>query len=267
MNDETLDTVVFDVLYEDEWLCVINKPAQMLMHRSPIATTDTVFVLQSAREQFNRHIWPVHRLDRGTSGALILSFDEGVAQDLGRQMMAGTVKKRYCAMTRGWIEAPLLVDYPIKPVPDDYIKNQNLDPQPARSIVTPCARAEVPVALGRYEATRLGMQSVELLTGRRHQIRHHLKTLAHPIIGDSTYGKGPLNRAMSAYFGVDRLMLHCARLVFVHPKTGRVMDVCAPLEARMASVFDRLGWSKAYAELLAAPWQDERLETLSVFSG
>ena len=129
----------------------------------------------------------------------------------------------------------------------------------------PAAAAEVPVPSGRYPTTRLSLVTAELLTGRRHQIRRHLKWLAHPIIGDATYGKGPLNRALAAYFGVERLMLHCARMAFSHPATGEVVDVSAPLETDFGAVLDVLGWRPAYDEKAGRPWEalPADIETLS----
>lgn len=254
--DRSVPEISLSVLYRDDAICVINKPAQMLMHRSPIATSDTVFVLQCARDQFDRHIWPVHRLDRGTSGALILAFEEEAARRLGCDMMDGLVKKRYCALTRGWISQSLLIDHPIKPLIDPYVKHQKFDPQDARTLVKPLAQAELPITNDRFPTTRVGMVSVELLTGRRHQIRKHMKTISHPILGDATYGKGPINRAMAAHFGVDRLMLHCARLQFRHPMDGRQMDVCAPLDERMGRVVSALKWDAAYEMLLTHAWLD-----------
>ena len=261
-EDPSVPTICLDVLYRDESICVINKPAQMLMHRSPIATSDTVFVLQCARDQFGRHVWPVHRLDRGTSGALILAFEEEAARRLGRDMMDGSIKKRYAAIVRGWLNDSALIDHPIKPTVDPYVKNQKTDPQDARTIVKPLARAELPIENDRFPSTRVGLLSLELLTGRRHQIRKHMKTISHPIIGDATYGKGWLNRAMAGYFGVDRLMLHCARLQFRHPVHARLLDVRAPLDGRMGHVVDVLGWNAAYETLSTHDWMDASLDAL-----
>lgn len=215
---------VLPVLYLDDVMCAVMKPEKLLVHRTEIANGDTVFAVQCVREQLGRRVWPVHRLDRGTSGVLVFACDADTASRLGRIMMAGEVKKRY---------------------------------QDARTVFIERARGEAPVPSGRFETTRLGLVEAELFTGRRHQIRRHLKWLAHPVIGDATYGKGPLNRAVAQWFGADRLMLHCARMTLPHPVTGEEIDIRAPLvEGPFRSAVERLGWLEAYEELMNGPWRE-----------
>ena len=201
------------------------------MHRTEIANGDTVFAVQCVREQLGRRVWPVHRLDRGTSGVLVFACDADTASRLGRIMMAGEVKKRYAAVVRGWLEESVDCRHPLSLPEDPYLKKRRgpSEPQDARTVFIERARGEAPVPSGRFETTRLGLVEAELFTGRRHQIRRHLKWLAHPVIGDATYGKGPLNRAVAQWFGADRLMLHCARMTLPHPVTGEEIDIRAPL--------------------------------------
>lgn len=246
-----------DILYEDAHLVVVNKPAQMLVHRTEIANGDRVFAVQCVRDQTGRHVWPVHRLDRGTSGVLVFAFSADTARIMGGMMMAqDAVKKRYAALVRGWFAEPVLVEHPLVPPVDPYLRHQKTEAQSAATVFYPAAKAEVPVPNDRYQTTRLSLVSAELLTGRRHQIRRHLKWLSHPIAGDATYGKGALNRALAAYFGADRLMLHCARMAFPHPVTGELLDITAPLEGRMAMVLNTLGIERAYHEKAGSPWSD-----------
>ena len=95
---------VLPVLYLDDVMCAVMKPEKLLVHRTEIANGDTVFAVQCVREQLGRRVWPVHRLDRGTSGVLVFACDADTASRLGRIMMAGEVKKRYAAVVRGWLE-------------------------------------------------------------------------------------------------------------------------------------------------------------------
>ncbi len=108
--------------------------------------------------------------------------------------------------------------------------------------MTTLASAEVPVSSGKYETTRLSLVKLELLTGRRHQIRRHMKFIAHPIIGDATYGKGPLNRALAEYFGRDRLYLHCCGISFLHPRTGTRVSITDRLDGDFAETVKQLRW-------------------------
>lgn len=250
---------VLPVLYLDDVMCAVMKPEKLLVHRTEIANGDTVFAVQCVREQLGRRVWPVHRLDRGTSGVLVFALDADTASRLGRIMMAGEVKKRYAAVVRGWLEEPVDCRHPLSLPEDPYLKKRRgpSEPQDARTVFVERARGEAPVPSGRFETTRLGLVEAELFTGRRHQIRRHLKWLAHPVIGDATYGKGPLNRAVAQWFGADRLMLHCARMTLPHPVTGEEIDIRAPLaDGPFRSAVEMLGWLEAYEELMNGPWRE-----------
>lgn len=254
-----------DILFQDERLVVVSKPAQMLVHRTEIANGDTVFAVQCVRNQTGRRVWPVHRLDRGTSGVLVFAFDAEAASVLGKGLMAGNVGKRYTALVRGWIDSPLRVDHALVPPVDPYLKNRKSEAQEASTLFFPVASREIPIKTGAFPGTRLSVVSCELLTGRRHQIRRHLKWLAHPIIGDATYGKGPLNRALAEFFGADRLMLHCDRMRFPHPETGEMLDIAAPYEERMAGVLGTIGALEDAERAAARDWMPvpEGIKTLA----
>lgn len=256
---------LLELLYQDEEIVVVNKPAQMLVHRTEIANGDTVFAVQCVRNQTGRRVWPVHRLDRGTSGVLVFAFDARTAGELGKSLMAGEVDKRYTAIVRGWLPGPVRVDHPLMPPVDSYLKQRKIEAQDASTVFYPVADREIPLKTGTFPGTRLSVVSAELLTGRRHQIRRHLKWLAHPIVGDATYGKGPLNRALAGYFGVDRLMLHCDRMRFRHPGTREMLDIRAPYEARMLQVLEALvavteAESAAFGDWVPIPEDLPRLE-------
>lgn len=257
-----------DVLYEDEWMAAVSKPEAMLVHRTEIANGDTVFAMQCAREQFGKSVYVVHRLDRATSGVLLFAFSSEMASVIGKALMSGHWRKRYMAVVRGWIENEVTVDHALKPPPDPYVRVTKTEPQSALSVVTPVAKGSVPVPAAPYDETRLGLESVEIFTGRRHQIRRHLKFLAHPVIGDSTYGKGPLNRDIAAYFGVSRMYLHCARMALPHPVTGKMIDITAPAEAKFAHVLEAMGWQDAYNDAVSRPWPqiDEKLAACAQIS-
>ena len=114
---------VLPVLYLDDVMCAVMKPEKLLVHRTEIANGDTVFAVQCVREQLGRRVWPVHRLDRGTSGVLVFACDADTASRLGRIMMAGEVKKRYAAVVRGWLEESVDCRHPLSLPEDPYLKN------------------------------------------------------------------------------------------------------------------------------------------------
>lgn len=114
----------------------------------------------------------------------------------------------------------------------------------------------MPVAFGDFASVRVTLLGAEPETGRRHQIRRHLKHIAHPVIGDSTYGKGALNRTLAAYWGEQRMFLHCARLALTHPVTGELLDITAPADTKMNRILQSLGLESYYNARVAAPWTD-----------
>ena len=235
------------VLYRDDTIAVVNKLPQMLVHRTEISNGDSVFALQCAREQFGRHVWVVHRLDRATSGVLVFAFSAEMASALGRAMMAGEVTKRYAAIVRGWGPQQLLIDHALTPPKDPYLRVQKLEPQEAITLAHCLARSEVPVVTqSAFPTTRVSLMELRLVTGRRHQLRRHMKHIAHPIIGDSTYGKGPVNRALASYWSVERLLLHCATMSFIHPITAQMMTIRAEPDEGFARVLQTMGWTEDY---------------------
>ncbi|MFG6487004.1 pseudouridine synthase [Roseateles sp. BYS78W] len=208
------------VLHVDEHLVAIDKPPGLLVHRTQLAAHEDEAALQLLRDQLGRPVWPVHRLDRGTSGVLLFALSAEIASLLGAMFEQGRMTKSYLALVRGWpAEDEGLVDHPLARDPELPSAGQTmLDAQTRWRVLQ---RREWPVATDpRFATTRVALLEAEPLQGRRHQIRRHLKHIAHPILGDATHGKGPLNRAVAAHLGQARLWLHAQRLELVHPVSG-----------------------------------------------
>ena len=221
-------------IYQDEHLVAIAKPPGLLVHRTQLAAGEDEAALQLLRDQLGRPVWPVHRLDRGTSGVLLFALSADVASLLGAMFEQGRMDKRYLALVRGWPAADEgLVDHPLARDPELPSAGQPLlDAQTRWRVLE---RIEWPVASDpRFATTRVALLDVEPQQGRRHQIRRHLKHIAHPILGDATHGKGPLNRAVAAFLGVQRLWLHAWRLELVHPVSGTLLRLEAPPPDRLA---------------------------------
>ena len=235
------------ILHRDESLVVIDKPPQLLVHRSDIDRHETRFAIQILRDQIGQRVWPAHRLDRGTSGTLLFALSPELARDLGRQFEAGTVAKRYVAVVRGHPPAAGTIDHPLSRQRDDYEfqgEASSQAEQPALTRYRTLAQIELPAAIDRYPSSRYALLALEPVTGRRHQLRRHLKHLAHPIIGDSTYGKGRHNRYFADEFGCRRLLLAATDLAFNHPVDGRRLHIHAPLSGEFAALLDRFGWPR-----------------------
>jgi len=198
-----------DILYQDDDLIVADKPPGLLVHRSR-ESSDRVFLLQLLRDQVGRYLYPVHRLDRAASGAIAFALSSEMARELQASLTSPTARKEYLALVRGSAADSGEIDRPLTG-----------------------ANGEKKDALTRYEKLgeiyRSSLLRVRIFTGRRHQIRRHLAHLSHQLIGDTTYGKGKINRFLREEHGLPRMFLHCARLGFEHPGSGKRVEVRAPL--------------------------------------
>ena len=222
---------MLDILYLDDYLAIVSKPAGWLVHRTPLDRGETRFVLQTLRDQIGQHVWPVHRLDKGTSGVLLFALDANTARTLGQAFESGQgLQKTYRAVVRGWPAHSGLIDHPLKRMPDD-MRTERLEVQPAQSLFSTLRHIELPLTQQGFASTRCAEVVLEPLTGRRHQLRRHMKHIAHPIIGDATHGKGPLNRAVAEMIGLQRLWLHAEKLELPHPVSGQMLVIYAPLPA------------------------------------
>ncbi len=219
---------MLDILYQDDYLAIVNKPAGWLVHRTPLDKGESRFVLQTLRDQIGQPVWPAHRLDKGTSGVLVFALSAEVARTLGLAFESGEgLHKQYRAIVRGWPADELFIDHPLKRMPDD-MRSQREEVQSAQTRLQTLRRGELPIPQGAFPTLRWAEVQLQPLTGRRHQLRRHAKHIAHPIIGDATHGKGPLNRAVAALLGINRLWLHALALQMAHPVTGAALAVQAP---------------------------------------
>ncbi|WCM94989.1 pseudouridine synthase [Acidovorax sp. NCPPB 2350] len=206
------------ILWRDDHLVAVYKPAGWLVHRTGLDAGETRFVMQALRDQLGRHVYPVHRLDKGTCGVLVMALHPDAARALSQAFEHHAVEKRYLALARGHAPAEARVDHALRP--DD--APPDAPAQPARTALRCLARLELPEPSdARFPTTRASLVEARPETGRRHQIRRHLKHLAHPILGDATHGKGPLNRWWTQRLGLQRLWLHAWRLALPHPVSGQ----------------------------------------------
>jgi tRNA pseudouridine65 synthase len=238
------------VLYQDDQIIAVHKPSGLLVHRSMIDRHETRFAMQIVRDQIGQYVYPVHRLDKGTSGILLFALNPQAGRVLSEAFEAKTIGKEYLAVVRGWLPEAGHIDHPLTRQADDYgnqlgLASQELAVQDAETRFTRLATAELAVANDRYPTSRYALAHLHPLTGRRHQLRRHMKHLSHPIIGDATYGKGPHNRMFAERFGIQRMLLACTRMYFAHPATGIQVDIHCPLAADMHSIIDALGWHDA----------------------
>jgi tRNA pseudouridine65 synthase len=203
------------ILFRDDQLAVIDKPSGLAVHRGWAAEHDVA--VNRLHRQLGVYVHPLHRLDRGASGALAFAFDPGSARAVGDDFAAGRIAKRYVALVRGIPPERFEVDYPLPRGEDRH--------GPRVDAVTSFERLEV---IGRYSVV-----AAEPRTGRLHQIRRHLKHISCPILGDVTYGKGEHNRMCRERYGLGRLFLHATSLGLRHPISGDQLVITAPLACEL----------------------------------
>lgn len=233
------------VLYQDNDLIVINKPSGLLVHRSLIDRQATRFAMQLVRDQVGRLVYPVHRLDRATSGALIFAFSKEVARHFSTEFAEGRIEKSYLAVVRGTAPAEITLDYPLKEELDAKSDKKARADKPAQSAITHFKNLltyEFPVKVDKFPTARYSVVQASPKTGRKHQIRRHLRHLGHPIVGDVKYGSGKHNRFFRDLLNVNRLLLACTAVSFQHPGGNGAVCVRAPLAEDFKRVTDKLGW-------------------------
>jgi tRNA pseudouridine65 synthase len=231
------------VLYADEHLAVVDKPAGLMVHDSALARGETDFAADRLREQFGKPIFLVHRLDRATSGCLLLAFDRETASALGKMLMLRDAEdapfdKDYLAVCRGWPAEPSFsIDHPLDGGPGKPLK------KPAITAFEVLSTCELAIPSAGFETSRYALLRARPQTGRFRQIRRHLKHAFHHLVGDSSHGDGRHNRAFRQ-MGIHRMLLHAQRLGFVHPRSGQRIDAVAPSDEefqRALALFPRAG--------------------------
>ena len=235
-----------DVLYRDERLLAVYKPAGLLVHRSAIDRHETRFMLQLLRDQVGRRVYPAHRLDKPTAGIMLFALDPELAALLTAAFTENRVRKTYLAVVRGWLEGAERIDYALREELDpitDRRARPDKPPQPAVTDWRCLGRVELPHPVGRYPSARYSLLELRPQSGRKHQIRRHRKHIFHPVLGDTTHGDGRHNRFFRSHLNCHRLLLAALRLELEHPLSGAPLDLRAAPDVEFQRVLAALGWS------------------------
>lgn len=228
--------VPLPILHRDPWLVAVAKPPGLAVHRSE-QVRDRAPALQQLRDQLGCWVYPVHRLDRGTSGVLVFALDPDTARAMGEALTQREVDKRYLAVVRGWTPEHSDIDYALQEHPDG-------PAQPAHTTLRRLGTVTLPIAVGRYPEARYSLVELRPHTGRTHQLRKHMAHLRHPIVGDVRHGEGRHNRLFRARFGAARMLLHAHAMSLTHPVTDEPLRLHAPLDEELAGMLGTLGWGE-----------------------
>jgi tRNA pseudouridine65 synthase len=242
-----VETSPLEILYQDEYLVAINKPSGLLVHKSPIDKHETQFALQMVRDQIGQYVYPIHRLDKPTSGVLLFALDAQMAQTMSLLFRSSQVHKEYIAVVRGFTEGESLIDYPLKQMLDtkeQKKKGITKEVQEAQTAYKRMATVELPFPVSRYPVARYSLVKLFPKTGRKHQLRRHMKHIFHPIVGDTKHGRGEHNTLFREKYACHRLLLHSNRISFIHPTRKEKLVIDATLDATWQRLFKGFGWEK-----------------------
>jgi tRNA pseudouridine65 synthase len=208
------------ILHEDEHLVAVSKPSGLLVHRRP-DSRDRAFLVQRVGEQTGRRLYPAHRIDRAASGIVVFATSSEDARWVQASMTAPEARKEYLVLLRGQPPEAFSV---FRPLSDDR-GNKRV----ARTTVE---------AVTRFD--RATLARIRLHTGRHHQIRRHMNHMGHHVVGDTSHGKGQVNREFRENHGLHRLFLHHTRLELHHVPRGDRLAIEDPLPQELQWVLDRL---------------------------
>ncbi|MGO3344130.1 MAG: pseudouridine synthase [Marinomonas sp.] len=233
-----------DILFQDEYLVVINKPSGLLVHRTELDKTEEDAVVQRLRDQTGQWVFPVHRLDRGTSGVLVMAFSPQTARMLSEQFANAATAKTYHCLVRGFCLENGVINYPLAKLNEQKGQSRFKIEGTEKEATTEFSclqHYELPFPVSRYDSMRLSWVKVSPKQGRKHQIRRHFKHQFNPLVGDTCYGCRHVNKVIRGLWpNEQRLMLHASSLTFFHPNTHKTVTFSANIDDNLQSILNKL---------------------------
>jgi tRNA pseudouridine65 synthase len=228
-----------NIVYQDQSIVVVHKPPGLLVHRSAIDKYETEFLVQQLRDQIEQQVFVVHRLDKPTSGLMVLGLDKARARALSTSFAERKTYKEYMAIVRGYA-TDQIIDYALKEKLDK-MTDSKVDPnkaaQDAVSSLVLLAKKEIEKPVGRYATARFSAVKLIPKTGRKHQLRRHMAHISHPILGDTTHGDGKQNKFAREHLQVNRLALVATKLCVPHPVSNELMSFTTQVDDDLKPVF------------------------------
>lgn len=207
-------SVPFSILYRDDDCIAIAKRHSIHVHHSMLSPHE-ISCMPILRDQIGAYVYPIHRIDRATSGIVLFALSQEALTSFNEMMWSGGMRKTYHAIIRGWMD-DVICDSPI--AIDEKIHE-------AETHFRSVKQSEMEYPSQQFPNTRISLVEAELKTGRRHQIRKHCAHLRHPIAGDVRYGDGKFNMLFRTHHDIHRLMLFATSLQFIHPITQKEIAI------------------------------------------
>lgn len=228
--------MIIELLHEDDAIIIVNKPANVLVHRSYYARNiNEPTLLDLLINQFGRKFYPLHRLDRKTSGLLVLAKNKKLVAPFQKLFDSGGMKKYYIAIVRGHVHEELRITSPVKH-PETKIYKE------AKTLCIPLYTSYLDIPVGPYEQSRYSMVKLQPETGRIHQLRIHMNKVSRPIIGDTKYGDRFHNRMFDEKFACSDLLLHAQGLRFRHPIHNQEIELQTKIPLHWQPILDVMDW-------------------------
>lgn len=225
-----------EIIFEDETILIVNKPNNVLIHKSYYARNikDNT-LLELLQQQTGFTLYPIHRLDRKTSGVLVLAKQKEQVAVFQELFNSNKIQKTYLGIVRGFVTAPSLINSPVKNPDTQVYKEAETHCKPLQSV-------QLNIPVHPYETSRYSLVELKPSTGRMHQLRIHMNKISHPIVGDYKYGDRFHNRMFENEFNCHNLFLHAVSLKFMHPITKEQLQIYADIPEDWAKVFGKFKW-------------------------
>lgn len=202
---------MLEILYQDDYLVAINKPRNLLVHKSFIARDIKEYAIQELRNQIDKQVYPIHRLDRKTTGVLLFALDKDTLTKMNDDFAQRKVVKKYLAILRGYAPAEMTIDYALT--------NDRGNQQDALTSFKCLQQSEIDLPFAKHNTSRYSLVEATPETGRTHQLRKHFSHIFHPILGSRPHGCNKQNKLWLETYGLMGMMLHAVELEFTHPVT------------------------------------------------
>ena len=227
-----------NIVYEDDFILCVSKPNNMLVHHAHHSrnVADEDSLLQVLDQQFNAKFYPIHRLDRRTSGIILMAKETKHVAPFQKLFTENAIQKTYYGVVRGHAPETKIIDSPVKGRDGKVHKDAETHLKTVHKVIL-----EVPVK--PYDTSRYSLVELQPKTGRLHQLRIHMNKISHPLIGDAKYGDKNHNVMYDENFGWNNLFLHAHTLKFTHPFLNKEFTLKAEFPKDWSDLFKKFEWS------------------------
>jgi len=227
-----------EIIFEDEYILCVNKPNNVLVHHAHLSrnVADEDSLLQLIEAQKALKVYPIHRLDRKTSGIILLAKHKEYVADFQSLFTNNTIQKTYYGVVRGFSPESKIIDSPVKGRDAKVHKD-------ALTKLKTLAKVTLNIPVKPYDSSRYSLVKLLPKTGRMHQLRVHMNKISHPLIGDAKYGDKNHDLMYENQFGFNNLFLHAGQLEFTHPFTNKKKVLKATFSKDWLSLFEKFNWN------------------------